>query len=292
LLLVAGGALDPHLDRVIVRLRARELPHEILRVGQLVHPRLTVRLDDGELQIDGRVCAPSSVLLRHDVFSWLADQRPAVSRRATTWWESLAGWLLLREEVRTYNRAYLRTRTHKLHALARARHHGLQVPDTVLSNDISLLETRFQQVAKPISGGRYCVPLDHALAGTSRSGDALPAPALVQERLGAPELRVYLIGPTSLTFEVRSAHLDYRADPASTVHPHPGPPDAVLRGLRALADELGLDCCAADFKTSPHTGELCFLEINAQPMWEAYDQISGGAVADALIDGLLTPTPA
>jgi hypothetical protein len=288
-LLLAGGEHDPHLDRLADRLRLRGLAFRELRVGRTACPRLTVDLLPGPLRLDGEPLDPSAVLLRHDVFSWLRDPRAAVSDRASAWWQAIAGWLLINQHIPCYNRTYLRSRTHKLHALARAHAHGLPVAETVVSNDPSAWTEPEQRVAKPISGGGYCLALPDALRDAELDDGALPSPAIVQRRLGPPEVRVYLIGARVFSFEVRSEHLDYRDDPRSTVHLHEGLPTASLHALRNLADELGLDCAAADFKTSPHSGDLCFLEINAQPMWEAYDQLTDGAIADALIDGLRAP---
>ena len=44
---------------------------------------------------------------------------------------------------------------------------------------------------------------------------------------------------------------------------------------------------AADFKTDPDTGELCFLELNTSPMFAHFDQVSDGAVCRALLHHLL-----
>jgi hypothetical protein len=36
----------------------------------------------------------------------------------------------------------------------------------------------------------------------------------------------------------------------------------------------------------PKTGEFVFLEVNSQPMFAAFDRVSGGKLCDAIIDHL------
>ena len=47
-----------------------------------------------------------------------------------------------------------------------------------------------------------------------------------------------------------------------------------------------MDFGAADFKTDPETGELCFLEVNTSPMFAAFDQVAGGKLAEAILETL------
>ena len=71
------------------------------------------------------------------------------------------------------------------------------------------------------------------------------------------------------------------------MEPAPALPAALARALLELAEALGLDWAAADFKTDPGSGELCFLEINSAPMFVAFDRACDGALTDALLDWLM-----
>ncbi len=62
---------------------------------------------------------------------------------------------------------------------------------------------------------------------------------------------------------------------------------ALIEGLDRLMETLGMTYGAADFKTDPETGGLNFLEINSSPMFVAFDNASGHAVSDAILDFLL-----
>ena len=48
-----------------------------------------------------------------------------------------------------------------------------------------------------------------------------------------------------------------------------------------------LDEAAADFMRDDATGEWCFLEVNSQPMFAAFDDVCDGRLCDAMIDHLL-----
>lgn len=296
-LLVAGGSLDPNLDQLEARARARGLPLASLRVGPGLHPRVRWDLPEDVLSFDGRPLRPTAVFLRHDVFAAMQDPRPAVSERALAWYTLLSGWALAHEDVRVFNG---RSRQHgankplALHLAARA---GLRVPTTAITNDVAALRrgTAQPRVVKPIDGGALCEPLEDVLARTPEQDGVAARPAIVQERLVPPEVRVYVVGPRLLPFRVISEALDYRADRHVRVEPAEPLPDALGRALVELCDRLGLDWAAADFKTDPLSGELCFLEINSAPMFAAFDRACEGALADALLDWLLparTPVPA
>lgn len=288
MLLLAGGALDPHNLRVLAAAQARGTPVRALWVGPEHHPRLHLTLPDAALWLDGEPLAPTALWLRHDIFHALADPRPAVQHRAAAWYEALASWALLHPEVRVYNRGALRTRPNKLWNLHRAAACGLRVAPTVVSNDLGRLraEGTAGRVAKPLLGGSWTLPLAEALDQAPAVGDAAIAPAFAQAELHYPELRVQLVGPRAFAWEITASTLDHRAEPQAPAREVP-PPPALLGPLRALAAELGLDLCAADFKQDPQG--WVFLEINTQPMWTAFDTICGGALVEALLDGLLGP---
>lgn len=287
MLLIAGGALDPHLRRVHAAALARGLAVRALLVGPEHHPRLHVALPGGALAVDGEALAPTALFLRHDVFAWLGDRRPPVERRAAAWYEALLGWALLHPTLRLYNRRAALRRVNKLVGLAEAARVGLRVPQTTLSNDLSALRAAAGPcVAKPLLGGAYTLPLDAALDAAPREGEALLAPALVQERLEYPELRAQRVGRSWFAFEIAASTLDHREEPAAPARPVPLPA-ALRRPLGRLSTRLGLDLCAADFKRCPRTGEWVFLELNSQPMWTAFDTAAGGAITQAILDGLV-----
>jgi hypothetical protein len=115
---------------------------------------------------------------------------------------------------------------------------------------------------------------------------SLPAPAIVQERLVPPEIRVYRIHQRCFAYQLVAEALDYRATADCVIRPvaEADLPDGFTARLATLMDCLQMDFGAADFKACPRTGQWQFLEINDGPMFAAFDAVSGGRVTEALVD--------
>lgn len=291
-LLVAGGALDPQLQVVLRAAERRQLAVRALRVGPTQHPHLHWDLDEDVLVIDGEALAPRAVFLRHDVFAWLADPREAVADRARAWQDTLTGWLRVHPEVRWLNRNAPRGPGQKIADLHLARRCGLAIPRTALGNEPARVAVFAEVlpaggVAKPVSGGQHCRSLADALAAAPRRAGALAAPALVQERVRGPDLRVYLLGGARLAYLLAARTLDVRDDPEVVPAPVDLPPALEARLARFQA-AAALDLAAVDLKWPPGRDPV-FLECNRQPMFAAFEAASEGALCDALLDALMRP---
>jgi glutathione synthase/RimK-type ligase-like ATP-grasp enzyme len=224
--------------------------------------------------------------LRQDVFAALDDPRPAVSRRAQGWHTVFEAWLLSNTDVRRFNADMSPVALNKPAALLRARHHGLRIPPTWVSNDVARLRARLSApaIAKPVSGGGLCQTLADALENVDVAFSAMPA--LIQPRLVAPEYRVFIVGEQTHAFRVDSPSLDYRAEQDAEVEVAPVPRQPA-QALRALMRELRMDFGAADFKTDPATGDLIFLELNTSPMFARFNHACGGALTESMVKHLL-----
>ena len=110
-------------------------------------------------------------------------------------------------------------------------------------------------------------------------------PAIVQQRLEQPEVRIYIVGTRDFSFQLASESLDYRLKQDVEITALPDPP-AVLAALRRLMQAVSMDFGAADFKTDPATGELVFLELNSSPMFARCDLEIGGAISRAIVQEL------
>lgn len=287
-LLIAGGSADPNLDRLEERARARGLEPMSLRVGPRLPPRVRWDLAGDALLVEGEPVRPRSVFLRHDVFAAMGDPRPAVAEQALAWYTLVSGWALAHEDLRLLNRRSRQYGANKPLALHLARALGLRVPATAFTNDLRALErgASWPRVVKPIGGGALCESLPEVLVRTGQRDGVAAQPAIVQQRLVPPELRVYVVGRRLFPFRVISDQLDYRADDRARVEPHDGLPTELGRRLLALAERLGLDWAAVDLKTDPADGEPCFLEINSAPMFVAFDRACAGQLCDAMLDWL------
>lgn len=288
-ILVAGGDRDPNLRALNGALERRGTSVAFLQVGEAHHPWIDWDLESGRLLIDGEELNPRAAFIRYDVFTHLADNRPASSFRAGAWYTTVMGWVASHESVRVPNRRALHQSTNKPQVLHLARQAGLAVPPTHVTNHLGQLAgfaPGKRKIVKPVNGGGYCQRLDEVLEKTESRDGAAAAPAIVQTELVPPEVRVFGIGGRLLAFSVASDDLDYRENQSARVTPLDEVPSGVGEGLLRLMDGLGLDFGAADFKTCPDTGRLLFLEINTGPMFAAFDQASNGAVTTALADFL------
>lgn len=282
--LVAGGASDPNLAALLAAFdRAKRAAQPVL-VGERI-PSLAWEPVGGPLIIDGVPRSPRALFLRHDVFGTMGAPDPGLAARAMAWTATLAGWVMASPEVRTPNRGMWSSANHKPAALALADQVGLRPPATVVTNDraaaVAFLGS-CDKIAKPVAGGDLARPLGEAMEMASRSEGPFAAPAIIQERLLPPEVRVYVIGDRTFAFEVKSRHLDYRAANDAEVIALDVVPAGIAASLLRLARAMALDFCAADFKTAGD-GALRFLEVNTSPMFARFDQASGGRLCDALV---------
>jgi hypothetical protein len=282
--LVVGGASDPNITTLVGAFRRAGAAVQPVLLGAEV-PRLAWEPAGGPLVLDGTPRTPRAMFLRHDVFGTLRDPDPQLATNAMAWTTALVGWLLASPAVRTPNRSMWSSLNNKPAALVLADQVGLRLPRTLVTNDraaaAAFLGGR-DKIAKPVAGGDLARPLDDAIAMATRRDGPFAAPAIIQERLVPPEVRVYVIGEQTFAFEVKSRHLDYRAANDAEVIALDAVPDGIAAPLLRLARAMDLEFCAADFKSAPD-GSLRFLEVNTSPMFSRFDQASAGRLCAALV---------
>lgn len=298
-LLIAGGSEDPQLARIVDQARRRGADLRLALMDGAAAPALIFDPATRALAWGGEPLEVDAAFVRQDAFRPMRTGDPADAAFAHGWKRAFDAFLLSRPEIRTFNRGFKPAdAVNKAHALALAAELGLPTPQTRLHDDparaLADLEAGFA-VMKPAAGGDLCRVVSEAtLAALTGAGGKLAQPMLFQERLVAPELRIFRVGARFIAFEVASDALDYRDPSARAPRLTPvAAPDALLAPLTALLDRLGLDFAACDFKTRAQTGAqgqagaLCFLEANSNPMFAAFDQASAGALTGAMLDWLL-----
>lgn len=289
-LLVVGGDADPNITTLLAAVDRSGAPSVRLLVGKNSHPALAWEISSGRLLLDGEPLGCGAAFVRHDVFTGLQDGRPASQYRALAWHTSIAGWLAANPEIFIFNRRSLNQWTNKPLVLKLAQDCGLTIPQTVVTNDFERLAQFLPdqpKVVKPVNGGGYCETLSEVTKRTQLVDGRAAAPAIVQQRLVPPEVRVYAVGKNYFGFKVISAELDYRTTQDCRVEPFEQLPRALTSSLGKLLEKLGLDFGAADFKSCPDTGRLVFLEVNTGPMFAAFDRASSGNLSDAMVETLL-----
>jgi hypothetical protein len=286
-LIVAGGDSDQNIQHWLRCLRRRRVRHHALLVGATSHPSLEWRLADGKFLIGGQLLKPTAAFIRHDVFGQMSDPRPETSFRAAGWFSSVQSWLETLP-VRMFNRR-ARYPILKPHVLALAQRLGIEIPWTTVTNYLAELRANPSLpdfVVKPINGGDYCRNLAEVLPDTEIRAGVSATPAIIQERLITPDIRVYVVGRKIFVFKITSPCLDYRQDPSPAVEYITGFDPLLGAKLRRLNRALGLDFSASDLKTCARTGRLKFLEINSSPMFVAFDKASDGKLVDGMIEAL------
>ena len=234
----------------------------------------------------------AAAFVRPDVFTALNDGHASSQYRAMAWHTALTGWLAAHPEIFIFNRRNLNQMTNKPLVLKLAHDCGLAIPQTLITNDRRRLAGYLPDgsgVVKPINGGGYCEPLADVLERTSVKEGRMAAPAIVQQRLVPPEVRIYAIGNRYFGFNVISPELDYRATPNCRLESM-DVPRQLLEPFGALIARLGLDFAAADFKSCPQTGELKFLEVNNGPMFAAFDRATNGELCQSMVQTLVKGT--
>jgi glutathione synthase/RimK-type ligase-like ATP-grasp enzyme len=286
-LLLAGGHEDFNLTSLADAAHRANVELLDLRLPESESLAFCWNPEEDVARFLGENIKATGAFIRHDVFGRMKDPRPEVSLRALAWYQTVMGWLLSQPRIRMFNREISQAATNKPAALVFAREAGLRIPPTLITNEAGNFssEQRESLIAKPVAGGDYCYSLAEALGKADLRSGLAAMPAIVQKRLVAPEVRIYVIGQAAFAFEVRSISLDYRVNQDAELSLLPEAPQELAK-LRVLMSRLGLDYGAADFKTDPDTGQLVFLELNTSPMFARFDQASGGQLCAAMIQEL------
>jgi len=287
-LLVAGGGLDPNLTRLIEVAKSQQVPVWELRHGQEDSPQFSWHLNQGEPRIKDGVVSATGAFIRYDVFGNLNAPKSGASQRASGWYQTMYGWLLSQPQIRLFNRQHLPAVGNKPAMLILAQQLGLIVPDTWITNEAEELGKYSvgSAIAKPVAGGDFCYSLEQLHSSIQFRNGCAAMPAIVQNRLVAPEVRIYIVGNHAFAFEIRSQHLDYRVQPDAEIIPLGTLPDEVEL-LRKFMASLRMDFGAADFKTDPKTKQLVFLELNSSPMFVRFDRELKGLLCEAMIETLM-----
>jgi hypothetical protein len=292
MILVAGGVGDPNVAAVRARATARGVAHVAAIGGGERWPRLRWSLDEERLTLDGEQVQPGAVFVRFDVFSERHERRDDGRRRAAAWYYAVLAWALAHPDVVMLNRAFGAGHLVKPNVLLRARAAGLDLAETVVTNDPAALAGRHADrwIVKPVDGGAHTETLRTVCTDRDKLEGFTRAPSLLQERLVPPDLRVYRVGEAWFAFTLEGDAVDYRVGPEVRIEPV-APEPALVGPLTRLTDSFGLDFAAADFKRCAGTGAFRFLEVNSAPMFAAFDRKVEGAIADAIVDRLVEATP-
>lgn len=281
--LVAGGIRDPNLITIVDTLKSKKIDVIPLLIEAGTSPPIFWEVATDEIVLNKKTLRCSAAFIRRDVFN---DNGFDANYRASAWFTMIQGWLMACPQIRVLNRDHIGKTTNKVYALRLAHSCGLPIPRTLVSNDIRHLETLNMlnnAVAKPITGGGYCKPIEEVVSETVLDDSVSSTPAIVQSKHSGPDVRIYGINNTFIGFRIYADKIDYRESSNRSIKLVESLPTQTTKLLRRLMTTLGLNWCAADFKDDPGTGKLIFLEINSNPMFSVFDNVAHGRIVDAVV---------
>ena len=282
-ILVAGGLKDPNVHAVLNAAEDADIETVSLLIGDDRNPSIHWDLNTDELWLDGKLLKITGAFVRRDVFHTGSSD---ADYRALAWYTTLTAWLGAHLQIKILNREYLNRYTNKLLALRLAQQVGFLVPSTVITNTVgSLVDNRplHEHIAKPVTGGGPCQYLDDVLKKTKLRAGVAASPAIVQQKLLGPDVRIYGINGKYFGFRLHSDRLDYREAQHCHIEPLKCLPPTIVKSLRLLMKSMRLTWGAADFKIHPDTKELTFLEINSDPMFSKFNQNNSGRLTKSIL---------
>mgnify|MGYP000610301273 CR=1 FL=1 len=279
MLFISGGSQDFNLTHMAKVCADQGRLSLTLYIDQPDTWQVKWDLDNANLYINGEEVKPSALFVRWDVFSLIKDSNVS-SDHLNNWFDFIKGWAFCNPDVKILNRLFEDYYANKPYTLKLAKESGLEIPETLFTNDISAV-SKDNKIIKPVAGGAHTQDLDADISTVS--------PSIIQEKLINPELRLYRIGNDFFAFRISSAALDYRAlDMGDVEIVQVTPPENLVQGLRKLTDILQLDYAAADFKTCAKTGRYKFLEVNSMPMFAGFDQFADNALTKSIVNYLMS----
>jgi glutathione synthase/RimK-type ligase-like ATP-grasp enzyme len=219
----------------------------------------------------------------------LRDFRPNSSpvRRAFDFEDALTCWMELTPALVVNRPSAMASNNSKPYQLELIRAAGFDVPDTLVTTDLSAAiefqERHGEVIYKSVSGVRSIV----TRLGTEhreRLEDIANCPTQFQQYIEGTDLRVHVVGREIFACEIRSAADDYRypGRQGADVQVRSCEIPADLAGrCRGLAMSLNLPVAGIDLRRTLSGKWYCF-EANPSPGFTFYEQAAGQPISEAV----------
>jgi glutathione synthase/RimK-type ligase-like ATP-grasp enzyme len=306
--LIVTNRSDLTADWLILELQRRRAPFvrfntedypERCSIGWDLHGRMTLRFrhvvsfEDVEAIWFRRPLAPRprSDLPREEAV-WAARE---AAEALSSLWAAYDGRWVSRPDA-------LRTAESKARQLLAATKIGFDVPDTIVTSDVAVLEELFARspsgvVCKALTHGRVRSGSEGGLLFTSRidTEHAMslgPEPHLFQALVPKQyDVRVTVIGDEVFATRIESQHrldsqLDWRRSSEQLQHTIEVLPPEVARWCAELVRAFDLSFGAIDLARRPDGG-YTFFELNPNGQWAWVEQQTGVPLRARLVDLLL-----
>ena len=310
-LLIVGGDSDFNTQRIVDQAHLRGLDYHFWDTDVAGADQIAWDYEQPWIDLGSERFAPRAIFLRHNVFSPLNASDPTI-------FDVVQAFALAWPNIRILNRRCLTDANSKARNLRIAKDLGMPIPTTlVMANltPIHQLPSPDRHILKPLHGGAHTVtaeqwrrqdqdqdqdyeqetetetehePPSNFSPSRNPNPDPNPhlhSPVFVQERLEGENLRVFVVGGRAFAFHLQTERLDYREDP-STVVRSCEVPASISGPTIQMANDLGFDYCALDFRCRSGFDDPIFLEINSFPMFVRFDDVCENRLADAVLQTL------
>lgn len=303
MIVVCGGIADTVTELVCARLESRHVSYHLLDLGVFPAGFTMGCRWTGSAWPEGYLCGPdwrvevsaiTGVFVRYpseEARAVPADASPAHLQLFHA--EHDLGLAALLEDLpcTVINRSNGAMSNHsKPYQCLLIREAGLRVPPTLITNDpvraaAFIEEANGDVIYKSISGIRSIVrrPGPEQLRRLHLLDNG---PAQFQAFIPGDNVRVHTIGDRLFATEVKTEAVDYRyaaRDGLPIEMTETMLPPHVEHACFALTRRLGLVMAGIDLKRTPDGEYVCF-EINPAPGFLYYEQHSGQAISDAVVD--------
>ena len=286
-LLIVGGESDPNTRRVADQAAIRGVDFAIVDTDTGAAEQIQWSFSEPSLLIGSQRFVPESLFLRHNVFSPDGGPAPPPSGNSTSTHHIMREYAQAWPNIRILNRRVLGHANSKSANLALATQFGFDVPDSVVVTASAPVPVGFDTehaIAKPLFGGAHAQHADEFLTAARQTPSL--APQFLQRRLNGHNVRVFVVGGKTLAFHIDSDRLDYREERANVVHHIATPADLEERCI-AMADNIGFDYCAFDFRGTDNFEGMHFLEVNSFPMFVRFDMECQNQLVDQMLTVIL-----
>jgi glutathione synthase/RimK-type ligase-like ATP-grasp enzyme len=275
-LLIVGGESDPNTRRVADQAAIRGIDSFVADTDIAASREISWSFDEPVVSIGGFDMEPSAIFMRQNVF------RPTPQTTYMGLREYAAAW----PQVRILNRQTMGAQNSKSGNLRLAGEFGFAVPKSFIVDGVAALPVPNTQdwVTKPLLGGHHTIPADE-LEAAVRSGERTGL-HFIQHRLDGANIRVFVIGGKTFTFEITTDLLDYRENNDCGVL-FIETPEVLERPCIEMAAHIGFSYCAFDFRGVKSDDDLQFLEVNSFPMFARFDSESENRLVDQILTVLL-----
>jgi glutathione synthase/RimK-type ligase-like ATP-grasp enzyme len=290
-----GRIDDPPIFQAIESAQELDLTYIVLDLAHLDREKMVLQIDDDGVQ--GYIVAAGQIVPLEDIRGIYArpldlpqrSDRDLIARsRAQSFQSMFLDWLEFATPLVISRPHLMETNFSKPLQTQIIAQSGLQVPDTIVTNDPQAVREFWHKhqrvIFKSTSGIRSIVQeLDEKSA--ARLDHVRSLPTQFQAYITGTDVRVHVVGQQIFATEISSNAIDYRyarqTGRETNLQAITLPEKIEMQCLK-LATLLDLPFCGIDLRRCPNGEYVCF-EVNPMPAYTYYQAYTGQPISLALI---------